>query len=34
MQAELDLTPAKDFDLKLDNNGDGTFDELRPPDEN
>jgi hypothetical protein len=34
MQAELDLTPAKDFSLKMDSNGDGTFDELRPPDVN
>ncbi len=34
MQAELDLTPAKDFDLKMDSNGDGAFEELLPPDAN
>lgn len=34
MKAELDLTPAKDFGLKVDLNDDGTIDELRPPDIN
>ncbi|MHB0867701.1 MAG: TolB family protein, partial [Thermoleophilia bacterium] len=34
LQAELDLTPAKDFNLKVDTNGEGIIDELRPPDVN
>jgi len=34
LQAELNLTSAKDFDLKMDNNGDGAVDELIAPDSN
>lgn len=31
-KAELSITPAKDFNLKVDSGGDGSFEELRPPD--
>jgi hypothetical protein len=32
LKAELSITPAKDYNLKMDPEGDGTFEELRPPD--
>jgi len=31
MKAELNINPAKDYNLMMDSEGDGTFEDLRPP---